>query len=351
MTTPPSDTPPQAPQIPPQAVLMNMLVDGIVLGRALGTVAVLGVPDQLAQGPRTVEEIAQATGTHPEALFRLMRLLAGAGVFAQEGERRFKLGPLGGPLVSDAPGSLAAWARYLGHPWYWEIWSHLPATIQNGKTIHENIHGKRFFDWYASHPERARAFDEGMTSVSAMINPAIAYGYDYSGVGSLVDVAGGQGSLLAAILAKHPDVRGTLYDQSSVIEQARASGYLAPFEKAGRAELLSGNIFESMPPGRDAYLFKWILHDWNDAEARTILGACRRAMGAPGKKLLLAETVLETNDQPSLAKAMDVTMMALTGGRERTVEEFRALLSATGFELTRVVPTPSPFSIVEGVSV
>ena len=338
-------------QLPPQAVLLRMLGDGFILSRALGTAAVLGVADHFAQGPRPVEEVARATQTDPDALFRLLRFLASVGIFEQDGDRRFKLGPLGGPLVSSAPGSLAKWASYLGHEWYWEAWSHLPATIRNGQSVHENAHQCRFFEWYGKSPERAQAFDAGMTSISALFAPAIVSGYDYSGLSTLVDVAGGQGSLLAAILAQHPGIRGTLCDQPSVIQAARSAGHLKPFEEAGRAELLEGNLFEALPPGRDAYLLKWIIHDWNDEEARRILTVCREALGSKGGKLLLVETILEEGKGPSMAHTMDLAMMALTGGRERTVEEFRTLLSATRFELTRVVPTPSPFSIIEARAV
>lgn len=342
---------PQDAQPPPQAVLMTMIGDGLVLSRALGTVAILGVADHLTQEPRHVDEVAKTTHTDPDALFRLLRFLSSVGVFAQDGDRCFTLGPLGGLLVTDAPGSLLPWARYLGQDWYWEAWSHLPTTLRSGKSIHENVHQRRFFEWYGEEPERARAFNAGMTSVSAMFAPAIASGYDYSGFDTLVDVAGGEGSLLATILASHPRLHGALCDQPSVIQHARAAGHLVPFEEAGRAELLESNVFEALPPGRDAYLLKWILHDWNDEESKRILTVCRHALGQKGGKVLLVETIVEEGAGPSMAKTMDVVMMALTGGRERTEEEFRALLSATGFELTRVVPTTSPFSVIEASAV
>ncbi len=326
-----------------------MLVDGFVLSRCIGTAAVLGVADQLAGGPRSAQELAGAIGADADALARMMGILVSAGVFAQDAEGRFLLNPLGETLRSDAPGSLYGWARYIGSDWYWQIWSFFPQTIRNGRTIHENIHHQRFFEWYGKNPEYGRLFDEAMRSVSGGVVPAVMAGYDFSGLGSLVDVAGGQGTLISSILAANPGLKGTLFDMPAVIQRSRASGHLGELEKAGRLELVEGDLFKALPAGKDAYLFKWIIHDWTDAESKQILSVCRQAMKGPQSKLLLVEMVLPEDNSPSPARSLDIAMLALTGGRERTVAQYRELLASAGFKLQRVVPTPSPFSVLEAV--
>ncbi len=343
----PGPAAPPAP--PPQAVLMGMMMDGFILARCIGTAAVLGIADHITEQPRPVAEVAQASGTDPDALFRLLRMLAGAGIFALDAQQRVSQTPLSGVLRKDAPGSLHDWVGYMGHDWYWQVWSFLPQTIQNGRTVHENVHHQRFFEWYKQNPEYGRIFDAGMSGFSVLVNPAIAHGYDFSGIRTLVDVAGGQGSLLSTILGANPHLKGTLFDQPEVLQHARAKGHLNELLKADRLELVEGDLFKALPAGRDAYLFKWIIHDWSDAESKHILGLCRQAMTKPHSKLLLAEMVMPDGPGPSVAKTLDIGMMALTGGRERTVEEYRALLASAGFELQRVVPTPSPFSMLEAV--
>ncbi|XXF79275.1 methyltransferase [Myxococcaceae bacterium GXIMD 01537] len=358
MSSPPShpstphENPPAAsaaPPVPPQAVLLGMMIDGLILSRGIGTAAELGLADAVARGPMDTAELAKATGTHPDALSRLMRMLMGAGLFAQDAQGRYVHTPLSEPLRSDVPGSLHGWASYMGHDWYWQVWSFLPQTIRNGLSIHENVHQQRFFEWYRGTPEYSRAFDSAMTSFSAIVNPAIVAGLDLTGIKTLVDVAGGQGTLLANILASHPQVSGALFDTREVLDSVRASESLGALVRAGRMEFIEGDIFKSLPPGRDAYLLKWILHDWRDDEALRILKLLREAMGTTRGKLLIAEMVMPDGPGPSMAKPLDIGMLALTGGRERTVAEYGELLAQAGFKLTRVVPTPSPFSIVEAV--
>jgi hypothetical protein len=339
------------PALPPQAVMMNLAASTLLMARCIYVAAELGLADLLAAGPRSVEELASATQTHADSLYRVLSALEGLGVVEQVEPRRFRNTPLADGLRSDVPGSARGWVRFAGSDFLWEHYGHVLGSVKNGKSVHENVHQMRFFEWYAKHPEAAQVFNDAMTSVSEMTNPAVVAGYDFAGLRSLVDVAGGHGSLLAGILQAHPGIQGVLFDQPAVIEGAR-SGPLAEFVRAGRCQLVGGDIFQALPPGLDAYLFKWILHDWNDEEAKRILSGVRKAAGAPGRKLLVVEMVVDPNPARGLtARLMDIAMLTTTGGRERTAEQYGALFSATGFELKRVLPTMSPYSILEAVSV
>lgn len=334
--------------LPPQAVLNNLIVNGVLMSQGISVVAELGVPDLLANEPRHVDELARATGVQADPLYRVLRTMASVGLFSEVGERRFALTKLSACLRSDVPGSLRAWARLAGAPWNFTKWGTLMGPVKTGKTNYETQDGVQFFDFYEKNAEARKLFDEAMTAASNMANFPILAGYDFSGIQTLVDVAGGQGTLLAAILQAYPGMKGTLFDVPNALENAKKGGALAGPELAGRVDMMPGNFFESVPAGRDAYLLKWILHDWNDADCKRILKTCRAAM-APGKKLLISELVVEPGNVA--ANMMDLVMMGSTGGRERTEAEFRALLSATGFELRRVVPTASPYSVLEAVAV
>jgi len=333
--------------LPPQAVLLNMTAGGMMTSILVCMAGELGIADHLKDGPRTVEELAQGTGTDAPSLFRVLRALASLGIFAERNDGRFELTPLAEYLRSDVPGSMRPWARYGAAEWQWNLWSALIHTVRNGKTFYENEHQMRFFEWFEKRPDASAIFDGAMSSMSTLVNPAIVAGYDFSGVGSLVDVAGGEGSLLAGILRANPHLKGTLFDQPHVVVHAR--DVRSP-ELSGRCEVVGGNFFESVPTGHDAYLLKWIIHDWSDEESLVILRNCRRAMER-GKRLLLVEMVLQPGNEPFFGKLMDIAMMLTTGGRERTEAEYRTLYGQAGFSLERVVPTASPFCIVEGIAV
>lgn len=325
-------------------------INSFGLTRCIWAAAELGVADHLAAGPMPVEELARAVGANADALYRILRALASAGIFEEVNERCFALNRLADCLRSDAPFSMRAWARYTGADWYWNVWSSFMTTVQNGRTIHENIHHERFFEHYAKNPGYTAIFDEAMCSASSLANPAIAGGYDFSAIRSLVDIGGGQGALLAAILQANPALRGTLYERAEVVDRAREAGFLSLPAVAERVSFVSGNVFDSVPSGHDGYLMKWILHDWNDDEAALVLDNVRRA-AAPGAKLLVAEMIVEPGNDPSAAKLLDLAMLALTGGRERTRIEYRTLLAKAGFDLRRVLPTASPYSVLESVAV
>lgn len=290
-------------------------------------------------------------GCVEDALYRLMRFLAGRGIFAELDDGRFAQTRLSACLGRNHPASVRGWARYIGAPWYWELWSDLESVLRTGRTVHELQHGQSFFEWYDDHPDHGRAFDEAMSSFTTMIAASIATSWDFSQVETLVDVAGGQGALLAAILKAHPRLTGTLVDQPSVLARARLAPYLASPGVEARHEMVAGDIFNDLPAGKDAYLLKWILHDWTDEQALQILKTCRKAMLEPGRRVLIVELLVGKPGEPSPAKTLDIAMLALTGGRERTKDEFERLLQAAGFRLAGLHPTATPFTLIEAVAV
>lgn len=333
--------------LPPEAVLTQMLAAPLVT-QALRVVAELGIADLLAKGARSVDELAAETGAHPASLYRFMRALASCGVFAEtgNGERVFELTPMAELLRADVEGSLRDLAIFMGADWHWQVWGDATYSARTGKVAWEHVHGTEVFPYFAAHAGAARVFDNAMTSLSKMVAKAVVEAYDFSSVGELADIAGGHGSLLAAILRANPHMRGLLFDVPQVIAGARE--HLEAEGVAGRCELASGDFFESVPEGADAYLMKHIIHDWDDARALAILKNCHRAMPETGK-LLLVEMVIPPGNEPHFGKIQDLEMMLSPGGLERTEEEFRALFAAAGFELTRIIPTASPMSVIEGV--
>jgi ubiquinone/menaquinone biosynthesis C-methylase UbiE len=275
-----------------------------------------------------------------------MRALAGCGVFAETGARVFELTPTAELLRTDVEGSLRDLAVFMGADWHWKVWGDAPYGARTGKAAWEHVHGKEVFPYFAENAEAARVFDNAMTSLSKTVSKAVVEAYDFSSVRKLADIAGGHGSLLAAILRANPHLKGLLFDMPQVIAGARAR---VEAEGVGHAvELASGDFFESVPEGADAYMMKHIIHDWDDARALSILKNCHRAM-PPDGKLLLVEMVVPGGNEPHFAKILDLEMMLSPGGLERTEAEFRELLAAAGFELKRIVPTASPMSVIEAV--
>jgi len=334
----------------PQAVVLEHMVLDVVIARCLYVAAELKIADLLRDGPRNVDELARETGMDPDALYRFLRTLANVGFFEEKGERCFALTRLSECLRADAPGSMLATAQYVGAPWIFGGWTDVIATVKNGKTHHENVHGMPFFTWYDNNPEYRRIFDDAMASMSAMAIPTITAAYDFSPLQTIVDVGGGQGGLLAAILRNNPHLRGILFDLPHVIARAEQVGFLSEADAATRVTTDGGDFFEEIPAGHDAYMLKWILHDWNDADALRILESCHRAMGQQGR-LLIVEMLVGPKNQHSLAKFSDIGMLVLTGGRERTEYEYRELLRRAGFALRRVLPTASGYSVLEAVPI
>jgi len=328
----------------PSQQLVQMIV-GSWVSRAIFVAAKLQIADLMADGPRSAEELAEAAGVAPRPLYRLLRALAGVGVFAQDADGRFQLNPLAEPLREGGPESLRALAVMIGEEQD-RCWDDLFETVSTGETAFDRLYGRPVFAYLGEHPEQAKIFDAAMTGFSGRAMRAMLDSYDLSGVATLADVGGGLGTNLAAALGRYPAMRGLLFDRPHVV--ARARPRLEAAGVAGRCAVEGGDFFEAAPRGADAYLLGHILHDWDDAKAGLILDNLRRAMPA-GAKLLLVEYVLPEGDGASFGKLLDLHMMVAIGGLERTAAEYRRLFAAHGFRLTRVVPTAGDVSVVEGV--
>jgi SAM-dependent methyltransferase len=316
--------------------------------QALYVAATLGVADLLADGPRSHDELARATGTHAPSLRRVLRLLAAIGVFAEEPDGRFALTPVGSFLRSG-PGSFRAMARLFGGPLVWGAWGDLLTTVRTGEPAIERVFGAGSFEYLERHPEEGAVFDEAMGAFTAMIAVGVAAAYDFSSLRAVVDVGGGEGALLTGILRAHPGLRGTVFDLPRLAEGARRR--IGAAGLGDRCEFVGGDFFAAVPAGFDAYILKHVIHDWDDERARRILENVRRA-AAPAARVLIVEGVYPPRIEPSAeargAAANDVNMLVCTGGRQRSEAEFGALYAASGFRLTRIAPTAGGPSIVEG---
>ena len=334
----------QPSQVSPQAQL-SQLINGYRISQAIGVAAELGIADLLANGPRSSSELAQVTGSQPRTLYRLLRALASVGIFTEVEPERFGLTPMAEALQTDAPGSQRVTARYTVSDVNWPAWGQLGYSIRTGETAFQHVHGLDVWDYRKQHPTANAIFNAMMTSGSALQAAAITAAYDFSGFGTLMDVAGGHGLLLTTILSANPTLRGILAEQPHVVASARP--IIEQSGVADRCTVVEVDFFASVPSGADAYILKWIIHDWDDERALAILKNCREAMG-PNGTLLLAEVVIPPGDTPSPGKFGDLQMMLIPGGQERTEAEYRALFEAAGFRLTRIVPTRSPLSVIEG---
>ncbi|HEX4745886.1 MAG TPA: methyltransferase [Gaiellaceae bacterium] len=320
------------------------LIDGFRVTQTIYAAVELGIPDLLADAERGVDDLAAASGADASALYRLLRALASLGVLHETDGRRFSLTELGRPLRSDVPGSLHGWVRLTGRDYLWRSWGNLAAAVREGTNSFRMLHGADVWEWRADHPEESVIFDEAMTSLTAAGNAAILAAYDFGRFEKVVDVAGGNGALLGGILAAHPQLRGVLFDQQHVV--AGAEPVLQAAGVADRCEIVAGSFFESVPEGGDAYVLKSIIHDWEDEESVAILGACREAMG-PRAVLLLVERDLGPPNANPAAKLSDLNMLVMPGGRERTVEEYAALLDRAGLALDAVHPTATGHLVIE----
>ena len=329
---------------PPDAILMQMLF-GALMQQCICVAAKLGIAELLAEKPKTATELASETKTHEPSLYRVLRTLAGAGIFAETADRKFELTPIAALLRSDEPNSMRDFAIMFGEGWMWRAWGELMHSVKTGGVAHVKVQGMGSFEFFEQNKEAGEIFNRAMTSNTLRGVPPIVEAYDFSGVGKLVDIAGGHGLLLAGILKANPQVQGILFDLSYVIEGA---GEL--LEKEGvsdRVELATGDFFQSVPAGADAYMMKHIIHDWDDEHSIKILQNIGAAMNENGKVLIIEMVVPEGND-PSPAKMLDIQMLVMETGKERTEEEYRRLLDASGFRLTRIIPTKSPYSVIEG---
>jgi hypothetical protein len=323
---------------------LKRLVDGYRVSQAISAAVSLGVPDHLAEGSRTSAELAAATGAHEPSLYRLLRALASAGVLTEGDERSFTLTELGQPLRTDYPDSLAGWAEFIGRPYEWRAWSGLADSVRSGENAFASTHGIDVWTYRAQRPEEGAYFDRAMQSRLHLQAAALLDTYDFGRFRRIVDVGGGNGSLLAAILGRNDAVEGVLFDQPHVV--AGAPSVLEAAGVAGRCEIVAGSFFESVPAGADAYVLSAIVHDWEDEDSRRILETVRRAIPDDGLLLVLERLVGGPNEDLE-TKFGDLTMFVIPGGRERTREEFSDLFSASGFWLRDAIPAGGHF-VIEG---
>ena len=333
-----------AQPLPPEAFL-TQLAFGALMTQALYVAAKLGVADILAEGPRATAELADITGSHEGALYRVMRTLAGVGVFKETAPRVFSLTPYAEPLRSDAPNSIRSGAVFMGEGWHWGVWGNMEHSVRTGKPAWGHTHGTGVFEYFAANPGPAEIFNAAMTDMSVGTAGPVVEAYDFSGFGVVADIAGGHGYLLSQILKATPGLKGILFDTPQVVGGAQA---LLEREGVGeRVERVAGDFFEAVPAA-DAYVLKHIIHDWDDERCVRILSNIRAAMG-PGARVLIVEAVVPEGDEMHYSKLLDLEMLTSPGGVERTEEEYAALLAEAGLRLARVIPTRSPFSIVEAV--
>jgi hypothetical protein len=344
MPQPETNQPNQA--MPPQLAVLQM-ASGYWVSQSIYVAAKLGIADLLKDSPKSCDELATATGTNAPSLYRVLRALASLGVFAETQPNHFTLTPLAACLQSDVPDSIRAYVIMRGEEQY-RAWGEFMYSVQTGGSSFEHIYGMNLFEYLAQNPESAKIFDESMTNSSAIESAAIAASYDFSSIQTLVDVAGGQGLLIASILKSNPTLKGVLFDQPYVIE--RAKGFLEAEGLLERCQLAAGNFFESVPQGGDAYILKRIIDNWDDEKAIAILKQCHKVIPDNGK-LLVAEQVIPPGNQPFKGKFVDLHMLTVTSGRARTEAEYRALFEKAGFKLTRIVPTQDEVSIIEGIRV
>ncbi len=328
--------------------VMFQLITGYWASQAVGVAARLGVADHLADGPRRSDDLARAVGADPQALYRVLRMLASIGLFTETVPDAFALTPLGETLCTDAPGSLRFFAiaeTAFGH---WAPWGRLLDSVKSGRPMAREALGEELWQWYGENPEEAGFFSAAMGNLSALAAGELVRVYDCSTVGTVADVGGAHGVLLAAILDANPAARGILFDLPHVI--ATAGEAIEARGLADRCELASGDFFHAVTGGADLHILKQIVHDWDDEHAARLLANCHRAL-TPAGKLLLIEMVVPPDNRPSPAQPMDLNMLVLLGGRERTAEEYGSLLGGAGFRMERIIPTHSPFSIVEATRI
>lgn len=316
---------------------LRRLINGYQITQAVHVAATLQISDQLADAPQSVADLATATDSHPDALARLLRALVACGLYRVEADGRYANTELGDALRSDASGSPAGWAAFVGRTYYWQAWSGLLHSVRTGENAFAQIHGEAVWAYREKHPEEQVVFDRAMTSMSLGVGTAVAEAYDFGRYATVVDIGGGRGALLGAVLTRYPAVRGILVDQPAVVAGARDE---LRADIAQRCEFVGGDFFAAVPSGGDAYLLKAVIHDWPDEESVQILSNVRAVLPASGVVVLI-EQLLDEGPDPARAAFSDLNMLVAPGGRERTRDEYAALLERAGLALAQVVPTAS----------
>lgn len=334
---------------PKNSALMQLLQvrSGLITHQALYAAANLGVADLIERGVDTSVKLAGELKVNEDALYRLLRALASQGIFEETRPRTFKNSGLSHYLRTEEPGSIRSALLYWGTDFYYRSFGEILHSIETGEPGRAKLFGKNDWEYIRQHPDLAAIFDDAMTSLSSMQAPAIATAYDFGAWESIMDIGGGNGILLSHILRTHKTVRGVLADQPHVLERARKRGFLN-VDLEARAEMQPCDFFHEVPPGCRAYLMKNVIHDWDDNRACEILLNCRRAVPANGA-LLLVEWGISDANQPSAGKLTDLVMLVLTGGKERTIEEYSGLLAKGGFRLNKVVPAGAEFVVIEAL--
>lgn len=331
-------------ELSPQQQLDRM-ISGYWISQAIYAAASFGIADLLKDGPRGIDELSQASETNTDALYRLLRALASVGVFAELEGKKFQLTPMAEQLRSDIPGSQRALSLMMGGNQF-KAFGEINYSIQTGQTSFDKVFGQPIFDHLSENPEEAKIFDAAMMGIHGRESNSVIDAYDFSSIGTLADVGGGNGSQLSAILQAVPQLQGMLFDLPHVIERAKPR--LESAGLLGRCQLVGGSFFEKIPSGADVYMMRHIIHDWDDEKSRTILKNIHAAMADDGK-LLIVESVIPTGNEPFGGKLLDLVMLLIPGGKERTAEEYKTLLDEAGFRLTQIVPTNCEISVIEAV--
>ena len=322
------------------------LIFSNVITQCLGVVAELGIADLLKNGERSIADLARRSSVHERSLYRVMRALAGSGVFAESSPDHFELTPLAEPLLSDSPNTLRDFAIFAGNRVHNDAYANVMHSVRTGETAFKHVHGAEIFDYFKTDAEFFSVFNNAMTSNSRREAVAIAGAYDFFQFETLADVGGGLGFLLSEVMKTAPKLRGVLFDLPEVVAKAEAT-----FDAAGVADRVTiegGSFFDSIPVRADAYMMKYIIHDWDDARARTILENCVESMN-PGGRVLVIDHVIPEGNEPHIGKLLDIEMLIVPGGSERTRAQFEELFSTAGLKLTQIVPTATPLCLVEGM--
>ena len=318
---------------------------GYIASSCVHAIARLKIADELRDGARSVSDLAVKTGTNEDILYRILRALASAGLFAETEPRTFVNTSSSQVLRSDHPSGMLKMILWMCDALHFDVYRDMMPTLLNGKPAIEQVFRKPAFDVIFGNPETAETFNDAMTTLSSMVIPAVLENYDFSGIGTLADIAGGHGFVLTSILSKHRDMRGILFDLDHVLKGAKDR--IEKMGLASRVQTVAGDFFQNVPTA-DAYVMKHIIHDWDDDRAITILKNCAVHL-KPGGKVILLESVLAPGNEPHLGKWIDIEMFMMPGGKERTEQEFKQLFEKAGLKLNRVVPTKSPLSVVEAV--
>ena len=332
-------------QIPiPPAFELFKLATGYMSSQAIYVAAKLGIADLLKNGSKNVDEIAHSINVNKNSLYRLLRVLASIGIFVEVEERVFDLTEKGSMLRSDIPLSLRPQIMLMGDKAWWYPWGNLLESVVSGEEVFDKIFNKTYMEYLENNPETLKIFNDCMTSVSDINNPAIVSSYDFSECKKILDIGGGHGSFISAILKEYPSITGILFDLPSVLNSIKNFDR----EIEGRIEIKTGDFFKEVPPGGEIYLLKQIIHDWKDDLSIKILSNCREVM-TKNSRVLVVELMIEPGNKPDIAKFFDLHMMLTsTGAKERTKSEFSVLFKQAGLELKRIIPTPSSFYILEG---